>query len=324
MTSISRLLIALFFSVSVYAEGPKIIEPDKNILFLGDSITQAGTYIADIELYLMMQYPDRDYHIINLGLGSETASGLSERDHPFPRPCIHSRLDRALAEAKPDITFICYGMNDGIYHPPSEEQLDAYRKGMTKLVDKVRATGSKIILLTPPPFDALSRRLKGQILTGLNAPEYGYKTPYKGYDDVLENFGKWVLESNLEGVDLAIDIHTPMEAAIEALRKAAPEYSSGDGIHPNAAGHFVMARTILEALDAPGLDSFPDLSALQEGDALTPILTLNKKRHNLLSAAWRKHVGHDKPGKSNAPPLAEAQAKADVIEQEVRELLKSQ
>ena len=45
-------------------------------------------------------------------------------------------------------------MNDGIYYPPSEDRMLAYKEGMTRLIEKVRATDSTIILLTPPPFDA--------------------------------------------------------------------------------------------------------------------------------------------------------------------------
>ena len=62
----------------------------KRILFLGDSITHAGHYITLIETQLRMTgqaVPE----MINLGLPSETACGLSEPDHPFPRPDVHER-----------------------------------------------------------------------------------------------------------------------------------------------------------------------------------------------------------------------------------------
>ena len=44
--------------------------------------------------------PEVGIDIVNLGLGSETVSGLSEPDHPYPRPDLHERIDalRQMAE----------------------------------------------------------------------------------------------------------------------------------------------------------------------------------------------------------------------------------
>ena len=58
---------------------------------------------------------------INLGLPGETVTGLSEPGHPFPRPNVHERFGRVLAGGKPDLVFACYGMNDGIYYPFSDD-----------------------------------------------------------------------------------------------------------------------------------------------------------------------------------------------------------
>src|SRR5688572_17668343 len=69
----------------------------RKILFLGDSNTFAGLYIAYVEGYLRTRYPAEDWDLINLGLPSEALSGLSEPDHPYPRPDVHERIDRALA-----------------------------------------------------------------------------------------------------------------------------------------------------------------------------------------------------------------------------------
>ena len=91
--------------------------------------------------------------MVGIGLSSETCSGLSEPDHPFPRPDVHERLDRALAKVRPDVVVACYGMNDGIYYPFGEDRFKAYQNGVNRLIEKVHATGAKLILLAPPPFD---------------------------------------------------------------------------------------------------------------------------------------------------------------------------
>ena len=87
------------------------------IVFLGDSITHSGQYIEFVETVLLAN-TDKHYEILDLGLSSETVSGLSEEGHAggkFPRPDLHERLDRVLATTKPELVIACYGMNCGIY-----------------------------------------------------------------------------------------------------------------------------------------------------------------------------------------------------------------
>ena len=324
-----RLLAALalsLFEIAIAITAPKAepdyIKPDTNIIFLGDSITQGGTYIAYLQTYLWELYPDSNYNLINLGLGSETASGLSEDDHPFPRPHIHTRIDRALAEAKPDLTFICYGMNDGIYHPQSKQRFQAHKKGMEKLIDKVKTTDSEIILLTPPPFDAQTKRLNGRTLASKNALEFGYKTPYENYDFVLKDYGKWILEKR-DGVALSIDIYTALKNDLSTIRKTNPTYRYGDGVHPNDRGHYIIARTILKTLNAPGIDSLLDYSALPANNSIAKVLPLILERHRFISASWREHVGHSKPNKEAVPPLGEAIVQAKSKENEIRAIIRA-
>jgi hypothetical protein len=50
----------------------------KRVLFLGNSITYAGGYVTDIEAYFVTHYPNQSIEFINVGLPSETVSGLSE------------------------------------------------------------------------------------------------------------------------------------------------------------------------------------------------------------------------------------------------------
>ena len=90
------------------------VEKAKRIVFLGDSITYGGHYVACIDAWLTMKHPGSERVVIKLGLSSETVSGLSEEGHAggrFPRPNLHERLSRILAKTKPDLVLACYGMN---------------------------------------------------------------------------------------------------------------------------------------------------------------------------------------------------------------------
>src|SRR5687767_1930208 len=139
---------ALLISALPAARAEEFLPKTRRILFLGDSITYAGQYVDYFEAYLAVNYPDRGFEVINAGLPSETVSGLSEPGHAdgkFPRPNLHERLDRALAKTKPDLVFACYGMNDGIYQPFSEERFNRFRLGVIRLRNKVAAAGAQII-----------------------------------------------------------------------------------------------------------------------------------------------------------------------------------
>jgi lysophospholipase L1-like esterase/pimeloyl-ACP methyl ester carboxylesterase len=216
-------------------------------LFIGDSITQGGLYIKQLEQYFAEHLPDHGLVLRNAGLSSETASGLSEPDHPFPRPCIHSRLEQVLAQHAPDWVVFCYGMNDGIYYPFSEERFQRYQEGIHRIVDRVRGIGAKVAVMTPPPFDAKSMDANRLLPSGED--EYSYKTPYANYnEDVLSTYAQWIRTELRPYVDCVIDIHSTMQAHLLKARVKDPAYISGDGIHPNAAGHGIMARTILREL----------------------------------------------------------------------------
>ena len=67
-------------------------------MFLGDSNTFAGQYIVYLDDYLFNLTANM---LLNLGLPSaETACGLSEPDHPYPRPDVHG-ASRCVAKTKP-------------------------------------------------------------------------------------------------------------------------------------------------------------------------------------------------------------------------------
>lgn len=396
--------------------GAFFLKDGQRVLVLGDSITQAGDYVAYLEAFLYTRFPDRRFELIKLGLASETVSGLSEPDHPFPRPDVHDRLERALRLTDPDVVTACYGMNDGIYHPPGPERTEAYREGIRRLIEKVREAGARLVLLTPPPFDPVA----GAEHLAPEEPEqpYGFSNIYPKYDTVLERYSRWLRTLGEEdGVELVVDLHGPIMRYMQRRRQSQPGFTlSGDGIHPGPLGHWLMARRVLKAWGAPvGVDrAHVDLTAdgpavrrgnvesvrrtegggvalawetrvpmpvdprrgreaeelwrlveplnrhrlrvtglpagryklkeggttlgmfgaeaFEEGIELSGLegLSTNRRagevwrlvreRREALGLAWLEHVGHERPGGFDAPPLEEAWEEAAAIEEEIREL----
>ena len=221
------LAAALTATSYLYAEeeGAKRFPPPevKRVLFLGDSITYTGHYVALVEAALREAEPGREWTIVNLGLPSETCSGLSEPTHPFPRPDVHERLDRALAKFKHEVVVACYGMNDGIYHPFSEERFDSYQHGIDRLIEKVDAVGAKLVLMTPPPFDPVPLRETGK-LQPASAEGFAWTGIYENYDDVMSRYAEWILDQG-DRVEMVVDLRTPVLEYLAAQRKTEPEFS---------------------------------------------------------------------------------------------------
>ncbi len=275
------------------------------IVFLGDSITYSGQYIESIETYCVSRFPDQHFEFLNLGLPSETVSGLSEEGHAggqFPRPDLHERLGRVLEKTKPDLVMACYGMNDGIYLPFSEERFGKFKDGILRLREKVLAANAKIIHVTPPTFDEI-------------------KGGHPGYGSALDRYSEWLLAQRAEGWDV-VDLHGPMNHYLAEHRVKDPDFFlASDGVHCNETGHWIVAKQILLHLSATDVANVDDskeiLSKHSQGDEL---LKLIQQRQRMTKDAWLTDVGHLRPGMNKGLPLAEAKTKAEEFEKQIRQL----
>lgn len=280
----------LLLSLTSCQEKPLAAEqyfPDQTVLFLGNSITQNGAYVSFIQHFLAETHPEWETDIVSIGLSSETVSCLTENDHPFPRPCLRERLDRALNVTNPDVVVACYGMNDGIYHPPGKERMEAYQDGIQHLIKKVHAAGARLILLTPPPFDPLPISDR---LVSIEAPDFGYATPYEDYDEVLSGYSQWLLSLDNNRDIEVIDWHTAINEKLAEMRRKNSEAGfAGDGIHPNMEGHLYMAKVFMRAF---GMDQPAIQDARWDRLAQDPGFQRRYDQRQMRSAATLGYVGY--------------------------------
>jgi len=296
------LVVFILFQQSTHAQG--LTARVTRVVFLGNSITWAGNYVNDIEAYLRVQYRGRPLEFINVGVPSETVSGLSEPGHAggsFPRPDLHERLLRVLEQTKPDLVFACYGMNDGIYMPFDDERFQKFKEGIKWLHNEVTKTGARLIHLTPPYYD----EAKGKST---------------GYAAVLDRYSDWLLSMRQSSKWEVIDIHYPMKKYLEAHRKVDAKFGldgfalASDGVHPGEVGHWIMARQILlylgfkEVAHAPGI-----AESLHHFTNEAEYIKLVSERQNMLRDAWLTSTKHKRPGLPVGLPLAEAQSKASEL-----------
>lgn len=295
---------------------PPTVASAKRIVILGDSITYAGGYVDFVEAVLRTRAPSWSGEIIDVGLASETVSGLSEEGHAggkFPRPDLHERLGRVLAQLKPDLVVACYGMNDGIYFPFSEERFAKFREGMTRLHAAVLAAHSGIVHVTPPVFDP--QPIAAKVLP---AGRDAYPSPYAGYDEVLARYSAWLVARRAQGWEV-IDVHSLMSSTLARMRQKDPKFTfSKDGVHPDAFGHAVIARALLTAWNLR-----PDDGELLTRLSTPPepeLLKLIRERRRLLENAWLTATGHTRPGVTAGLPLPEAETKAAALTEKIRGL----
>ncbi|MEM9986605.1 MAG: SGNH/GDSL hydrolase family protein [Bacteroidota bacterium] len=305
-----RILLILLSLLTLQCQQKPSPEPDlwgkaKRILFLGNSITYAGAYVDFVEAYWTLSHPEMQAECINLGLSSETVSGLSEPEHAqgrFPRPDLRERLARALASIKPDLIFACYGMNDGIYLPFDEERFAKFKNGIHYLHQQAVESGAEIIHLTPPIFDHR------------HDPAYA---------NVLDLYSDWLISQRYTADWKVIDVHWPMQRSLDNERaRDSSFYYARDGIHPNSRGHWLMAKEVLTYLGAAEVEQYDRAEAafasFPRGEE---VLQLIQKRQAMLKHAYLSSVGHQRPGVKEGLPLPEAQIQADSLTQAVQALL---
>jgi lysophospholipase L1-like esterase len=292
-------------------ESPPVAPTARRILFLGDSITYSGQYVEYVEAFLRLRYPAWRGEILNLGLPSETVSGLSEAGHAggqFPRPDLHERLDRVLAKTQPDLIVACYGMNDGIYLPFSTDRFQKFQDGIRRLRAKAATAGAQVLHLTPPTFDPVA----GKKVT----------PPETDYNGVLDRYSGWLLAQRADGW-VVVDVHGPMNRHLAERRKQDPAYRlAGDGVHPNDTGHWLMALPVMLHFGASADDARSEspkamLGAYTNGPEL---LKLVQERQRLLKDAWLTDAGHKRPGMNKGLPLPEAQKRAAALDERIRTL----
>ena len=302
---IPAFLLATLLNTFSLAQNYIISEETERIVFLGNSITYSGKFVSYLDAYLTLRYPERKLEIINLGLPSETVSGLSEPNHAdgkFPRPDLRERLQRVLLQLKPDLVIVNYGMNDGIFLPFDEGRFDKFKTGMDRLHLEVENSGAEIIHVTPPIYDAR----KGA-----------------AYANVLDVYSDWLVSRRYTADWQVIDLHFPMKKFLEDQREIDPEFAfAKDGVHPDDLGHFLIAKIILLGLG----EQVTETKTIEELLAPFPngkqALALIEQRQEILKLAWLTATGHQRPGIPQGLSIEDAEEKVAEINREIEKLVK--
>jgi alpha-L-fucosidase len=312
MKAILAILTAVLIFPAWNSTAQSPLRDVHRIVFLGDSITQKGDYVTDIECWLISQ--GINIEVLNLGLSSETGTELTTEEnaetvkvHKFARPCISERLDRILSAAKPDLVVACYGMNDGCDLPSDETGTKRFAQAITRLRDTALKAGAKhVVICTPPVRDSRNKKF--------------------AWEEKISRYSDWIMSKKPEHWAI-VDIHGPMRRAIDQGRVKDPRFTfAGDGVHPNREGHWLMAREILMQFLGANLDGKASAEQMfsSKGDAIRKLVS---ERGETLRSAWMTKIGHKRPGVTGGPgarpgsSVEEANKRAAEISKEIAAMI---
>ncbi len=225
---------------------PATLAPGDRVVFLGDSITQAGDqpggYVQLIREAVAHEDPAQSITVLGAGISGNKV------------PDLEARLERDVLAKNPTLVVIYIGIND-VWHSQRGRGTDKpqYEQGLRNLIAKITETGSRVVLATPSVI--------GEKTDGSNP-----------LDEMLDEYAdisrRVARETNTPLVDLR-------RAFLEHLKQHNPDNQergvlTGDGVHLNAEGNAFVARTLLAALGQGE-------SASREGQVLRHIVLFQFK-----------------------------------------------
>lgn len=207
---------------------------DARLAIVGDSITEQKQYSRFMEAYIVACAGRPDVRVFQFGWGGETAGGFS------------GRALNDLATFQPTTVTLCYGMNDGGYRPFDENIGKAYEGSMRQVLVTLREIHvPHVVVGSPGAVDTFF----------FKRDNFAPKSGADGYNDNLRQLGQIGQKLAAEFQQSFADVHQPM---VDAMLKAKPvlgekyDVCGGDGFHPNANGHLLMAGAFLKGLGFTG------------------------------------------------------------------------
>jgi len=201
-----------------------IFKSNEKVLFIGDSITDCGRrqdeeklghgYVRKITELLTAKYPSHHIDYVNKGIGGDIVEGLE------------NRWSEDVISEKPDWLSIKIGINNAARHTePNEEYLPKWENSYRQI---------------------LTRSFQELELNGIFMFEIFYIA-----EDVQEPRTLAILEYNEIIHRLAEEFNAHLVQVSTSFKQAVTDrpnalWTTRDGVHPNAAGHTLMALEFLK------------------------------------------------------------------------------
>ena len=250
LTLASALALAIL-SQTVGAAGDFHLKNSDRVVFYGDSITEQRLYTTFVETFVVTRFPATQVTFTHSGWGGDRVTGGGGGP-------IAQRLERDVFAYKPTVVTIMLGMNDGNYRAFDQGIFNTYSQGYTSIVEKIQTTlpGVRLTLIQPSPFDDVTREPK---FSG-------------GYNAVLVTYADFVKKLAEQNHQLSSDFNTSVVSVLTKAKATDAELSAKiipDRVHPGAAGHLIMAGSLLKSWNAPAIVTEVEIDAASKRVART-------------------------------------------------------
>lgn len=210
-----------------------IIQHGSKLVMIGDSITDSGRtrpigeglfdaagsgYVSLVDGFLIASHPAHGIRVVNVGCAGNTVRDLK------------SRWQTDVTDLEPDWLSISIGINDVWRHfdtplqPEWHVPLDEYTHTLEELVQTTKPTLKGLILMTPyfiePNREDPMRKMMDQ------------------YSEVVRKLAE-------KHDAILVDTQAAFDVVLADLH---PMALAWDRVHPNRAGHMVLARAFLKAI----------------------------------------------------------------------------
>jgi lysophospholipase L1-like esterase len=176
-------------------------------------------YVSLVDGLLTARYPGHRIRMVNMGVSGNTVCDL------------HTRWQTDVLELKPNWLSICIGINDvwRHFHSPNQPEwhvsLDEYTQTLDELLRVTRPSLNGLILMTPYFIEP-------------NRSE-----PMR---TMMDQYGAAVRQLAEKYQALFVDTQAAFDTTLTDLH---PMALAWDRVHPTHAGHMILARAFLKAIE---------------------------------------------------------------------------
>ncbi len=211
-------------SVAAVSSAAHPLAKGERIVFLGDSITQAGAgpggYVTLVREKLGEKHQDLDIEVIGAGISGNKV------------PDLERRLEKDVLSKKPTLVVIYIGIND-VWHSQNGKGTpkDDFDAGLRRIIRAIHEANARVILCTASVI--------GEKTDSSNPLD-------KMLDEYCDVSRKVAADTNTQLLDLRKDFLSHLKEHNQS--NAEKNILTTDGVHLNAAGNKFVADQVLSAL----------------------------------------------------------------------------